>query len=117
MPSRFDSHWHSLSFAAMILREIMDNPLKNETASSRLKQIGLMSVLYYMHLANKKLTIANIIEETGLTRGGIWEAVDFLIQRKLLTETQIKNSLGRGRARQFDIPQTIFDKLRHFENT
>ncbi|MEK1851479.1 MAG: MarR family transcriptional regulator [Phyllobacterium sp.] len=115
MPSPFDSHWHSLSFAAMILREIMDNPLENETASSRLKQIGLMSVLYYMHLGNKQLTLANITEETGLTRGGVYETVEFLIKRNLLNETEIKNSMGRGRARQFTIPTAIFERIRHFE--
>ena len=115
MPTRFDGEWHSLSFAALVLREIMDHSLDEETASSRLKQVGLMSVLYYMHIGNIPLTVANITEQTGLTRGGVEEAVGFLIKRQLLSETKTTNSMGRGRARLFHLPQSLFDRLRHFQ--
>ncbi|OYY32553.1 MAG: MarR family transcriptional regulator, partial [Rhodospirillales bacterium 35-66-84] len=56
MPRALDAEWHSLSFSALILRLILDNPLDDETPQSRLKQIGMMSVLYYMHQGNQRLT-------------------------------------------------------------
>ncbi|WP_320409377.1 MULTISPECIES: MarR family transcriptional regulator [unclassified Aureimonas] len=94
----------------------MNKPLDDETASSRLKQVGMMTVLYDMHIGNKPLTVANITETTGLTRGGVDEAVAFLVLRGLLVETKTTNSMGRGRARLFHIPESIFDRLRHFDN-
>lgn len=117
MPRALNAHWHSLSFAALILRQILDKPLDDETPQSRLKQIGMMSVLYYMHQGNQPLNLSNIMELTGLTRGGVAETVDQLIKRNILTETFVKNSMGRGRARQFEISPEIFEKLRAFHVT
>ncbi|MGK6315612.1 MarR family transcriptional regulator [Neorhizobium sp. DT-125] len=93
----------------------MDNPLDGETAQSRLKQVGMMSVLYYMYIGRRPLTLSNIVEETGLTRGGINESVDQLIKRNILIEKKIRNSMGRGRARLFEISPHIFEKLEAFE--
>ena len=115
MPRALDAQWHSLAFAAFILREILDHPLQDETPQSRLKQIGMMSVLYYMHIGNQKLTLSNIIEITKLTRGGVTETVDQLVKRNILTETLVKNSMGRGRARQFEIAPEIFEKIDAFQ--
>lgn len=115
MASSSDGSWRTLSFTAIVLREIMDNPMPGETASARLKQVGLMTVLYYMHVANRPLSLASITEETGLTRGGIYETIEFLLRRKLLEETETKNALGRGKARRFFIPEVIFERIRLFE--
>ncbi|MEP9356827.1 MarR family transcriptional regulator [Xanthobacter sp. KR7-65] len=112
MPTPLDTQWHSLAFAALILRQILDNPIENETPQSRLKQIGMMSVLYYMHQGNQRLTLSNIMELTALTRGGVSETVDQLVARKLLTETLTTNAMGRGRAREFRIAPSIFENLR-----
>jgi len=112
MPRALDAEWHNLSFSALILRLILDNPLNDETAQSRLKQIGMMSVLYYMHQGNKRLTLTNIVELTSLTRGGVTETIDQLVSRKILTETMVKNSMGRGQAREFKIAPEIFKRLR-----
>lgn len=111
MPSPLASQWKNLAFSALILRLIMDHPRDGETAQSRLKQIGMMSVLYHMHLGQVPLTLTNIIEETGLTRTGVAETVDQLIQRKILNETLEKNILGRGTARRFRIAPVLFDRL------
>jgi hypothetical protein len=110
-----DSNWRALSFTAFVMREIMDNPLEDETASARLKQVGLMSVLYCMHVGNQPLTLAAITAETGLTRGGIYETVAYLLKRRLLDETEVRNALGRGKARRFSIPESIFERIRQFE--
>ena len=117
MTSAVDSSWRGLSFNAVVLREIMDTPLPGETASARLKQVGLMTVLYYMHTGNRPLTLTSITEETGLTRGGVYEAVDYLLKRKLLHETKVRNALGRGKARRFMIAEAIFERIRQFERS
>jgi hypothetical protein len=118
MDSRaLDSSWRALSFTAFVMREIMDNPLEDETASARLKQVGLMSVLYCMHVGNQQLTLAAITAETGLTRGGVYETIAYLLKRSLLDETEVKNALGRGKARRFSIPERIFERIRQFERS
>lgn len=115
MPSPLASQWKNLAFSALVLRLIMDNPRDGETAQSRLKQVGMMAILYHMHLGQVPLTLTNIIEETGLTRSGVAETVDQLIQRKILTETLEKNMLGRGIARRFHIDPTLFERLKSNE--
>lgn len=94
----------------------MDTQFEGETASSRLKQVGLMTILYEMHNGRVPLTTANITEYTGLTRGGFDDAVELLIKRGLLEETVSLNAIGRGRSRMFHIPESIFDRLKHFES-
>jgi DNA-binding MarR family transcriptional regulator len=111
MPSLVASQWKNLAFSALILRLIMDNPRAGETAQSRLKQVGMMSILYHMHIGQVSLTLTNIIEETGLTRTGVAETIDQLVQRNILIETLEKNVLGRGTARRFHISSTLFDQL------
>ncbi|AWI61224.1 MarR family transcriptional regulator [Sinorhizobium fredii] len=115
MTRALNLQWHSLAFSAFIFHEIVDNPLQDETPQSRLKQIGMMSVLYIMHQGHQQLTLSNIVEITGLTRTGVTETIDPLVRRGLLTEKFVKNSMGRGKARQFDIAPQILEKLRSFQ--
>lgn len=115
MTRALDVQWHSLAFSGFIFREIFDHPLEDETPQSRLKQIGMMSVLYIMHQGHQRLTLSNIIENTGLTRTGVTETIDPLVRRGLLTERFVKNSMGRGKARQFEIASEILEKLRSLE--
>ena len=106
---------HNVAFSAFILHEILENPLPDETPQSRLKQIGLMSVLYMMHQAHQPITLSNIIEITELTRGGVKESIDPLVERGVLTETLGKNVMGRGTARQFKISDDILNRLNAFD--
>ena len=115
MTRALNQQWHSLAFSAFIFHEIVDNPIEDETPQSRLKQIGMMSVLYIMHQGHQQLTLSNIVEITGLTRTGVTETIDPLVRRGLLTEKFVKNSMGRGKARQFDIAPQILEKLRSFQ--
>ncbi|ACP22476.1 conserved hypothetical protein (plasmid) [Sinorhizobium fredii NGR234] len=115
MTRALNLQWHSLAFSAFIFHEIVDNPQEDETPQSRLKQIGMMSVLYIMHQGHQQLTLSNIVELTGLTRTGVTETIDPLVRRGLLTEKFVKNSMGRGKARQFDIAPQILEKLRSFQ--
>jgi DNA-binding MarR family transcriptional regulator len=111
MASRIAAQWENIAFSAMILRSIMDNPMDEETAQSRLKQIGMMSILYHMHIGQVPITLTNIMGETGLTRSGVAETVDQLVQRQILMETIERNTLGRGTARRFHIAPKLFDGL------
>ncbi|MDR9781065.1 MarR family transcriptional regulator [Rhizobium redzepovicii] len=114
MASAIKTQWHNLAFSGLILHEILDHPLEDETPQARLKQIGMMTILYTMTQANQKLTLSNIIEITELTRTGVKETVDLLVKRGMLLETMGKNSMGRGTARQFEISQELLNKLSSF---
>ena len=47
-----------------------------------------------------------------MTRGGVIETIDLLVQRGILTETMGKNSMGRGTARQFEFARSVFEHIR-----
>ncbi len=112
MPTSFDARWQSITFSSLAMSEIMDNPVEGETPQARLKQLGMLSLLYTLHLANIPLTLTNITEKTGLTRGGAAEPIDQLVARGLLREGWAKNALGRGKAREFEISDTLFARLK-----
>jgi DNA-binding IclR family transcriptional regulator len=67
-----------------------------------------------MSQAHQQLTLSNIIEVTELTRSGVKETVDLLVRRGMLKETMVKNSMGRGTARQFEISEELLKKLSSF---
>jgi hypothetical protein len=112
MPTSFDARWQSITFSSLAMSEIMDNPVEGETPQARLKQLGMLSLLYTLHLANIPLTLTNITEKTGLTRGGAAEPIDQLLARGLLREGWAKNALGRGKAREFEISDSLFARLK-----
>ncbi len=112
MTSALNAHWQSQLFSAYALQEVFDKPAEGETPQSRLKQVGMMTVLYMMHQNHEKLTLSNISQITGLTRNAVAESIDPLIERGILTETIVKNSMGRGTARQFEFCPDVFDRLR-----
>lgn len=115
MTRALDVQWHNIAFSAFIFHEVLDNPLEDETPQSRLKQVGMMSILYIMHQGHQPLTLSNIVEITGLTRTGVTETVDPLVRRGLLTERFVKNSMGRGKARQFEIAPMVLEKIRSLQ--
>lgn len=114
MTRALKTQWHNLAFSGLILHEILDHRLEDETPQARLKQIGMMTILYTMSQAHQQLTLSNIIEVTELTRSGVKETVDLLVRRGMLKETMVKNSMGRGTARQFEISEELLKKLSSF---
>ncbi|MGO6816569.1 MarR family transcriptional regulator [Rhizobium brockwellii] len=115
MTRALKTQWHNLAFSGLILHEILDHPLNDdETPQARLKQVGMMTILYSMNQAHQKLTLSSIMEITALTRSGVKETVDLLVKRGMLDETIVKNSMGRGTARQFEISQALLVKLSSF---
>lgn len=111
MTSALNAHWQNQLFSAYALQEILEKPIEGETPQSRLKQVGMMTVLYMMHQGHEKLTLTNIVRITGLTRNAVTESVDPLVARGILQETLVKNSMGRGTARQFEFRPEVFDRL------
>ena len=112
MASKLSDRWQTQALSVFAVREILDKPLEDESAQSRIKQIGMINILYMMHQAHEKLTLSNIIQFTGMTRGGVIETIDFLVKRGVLTETLGKNSMGRGTARQFEFATQVFEAVR-----
>ncbi|OYR21882.1 transcriptional regulator domain protein [Brucella pseudogrignonensis] len=47
-----------------------------------------------------------------MTRGGILEAMDQIVQPGILTETLRKDSMGRGTATQFEFARNVFEQIR-----
>lgn len=112
MASKLSDRWQNQALSAFAVREILEKPLEGETAQSRIKQIGLLNILYMMHLADVQLTLSNVIKFTGMTRNGVIETMDLLVERGVLIETLGKNSMGRGTARQFELSPAVFSLLR-----
>ena len=108
MASKLSDRWQTQALSAFAEREILEKPIEGETAQSRIKQIGVLNILYMMHLAGEALTLSNIIKFTGMTRSGVLETMDLLVERGVLVETLGKNSMGRGTARQFALSPTVF---------
>lgn len=117
MARAMKTQWHSLAFSGLILHEILDHPLEDETPQARLKQVGMMTIIYSMNQAHQKLTLSSIMEVTALTRTGVKETVDLLVKRGMLNETIVKNSMGRGTARQFEISEGLLKKLSSFNES
>jgi len=112
MASKLSGRWQTQALSVFAVREILDKPLEDESAQSRIKQIGMINILYMMHQAHERLTLSKIIQFTGMTRGGVIETIDFLVKRGVLTETLGKNSMGRGTARQFEFAAQVFEAMR-----
>lgn len=105
-----------LALLTMVTRQIMANPLEDEMPAGRLKQIALMTVIVVekLHTATSPITLAQLVEMTGLTRTGTIQSVDPLVQRGLLVESMGRNSMGRGTARQFEISSAVLRNLAVF---
>jgi len=112
MASNLSERWQSQALSVFAVREILEKPIEGESAQSRIKQIGMVNILYLMHQSHEKLTLSNIIAITGMTRGGVIETMDLLVQRGILLETLGRNSMGRGTARQFQFAPGVFESLR-----
>lgn len=83
--------------------QIFSVRLEGETPSSRLKQYGIAVLALNLHTQGKSITLTQLTEITGLTRGAIEDAIDPLVTRGVLAEAWVKNSMGRGKAREFYI--------------
>jgi hypothetical protein len=111
MPRQLESRWHNTVFATLTTHEIMSKHLPDETPNSRLRQLGMMNLLYSLQKTDTALTITSVTQVTGMTRKAAQEAIDPLVARGLLKESWGRTSIGRGKARQYEIAPEIFEKL------
>lgn len=105
-----------LALLTMVTKQIMENPLEEETPAGRLKQVALTTVIVVekLHTTISPITLAQLVDITGLTRSGVVESVEPLVQRGLLIETMGRNSMGRGTARQFELAPALLRNLAVF---
>jgi len=94
----------------------MANALEDETPAARLKQVALMTVIIVerLHLTASPITLAQLVEMTGLARNVAVQAIDAIVQRGILVESWGKNSMGRGTARQFQIAPAVLQHIASF---
>lgn len=102
-----------LALLTMVTRQIMANPLEDETAAARLKQIALMTVIVVekLHATVSPITLTQLVDTTGLARNVAAQTVDLLVARGLLVEEMGNNSMGRGMARQFQIAPAVLEAV------
>jgi hypothetical protein len=97
---------HSV-LSAVTTYHVFGQILDGESPGSRLRQYGLMAIILELHAQRIPITITSLAEVTGLSRPSLEELLNPLVKRGLLTETWVKNALGRGKARQFAIAQVV----------
>ncbi|CUX53834.1 MarR family transcriptional regulator [Rhizobium oryzihabitans] len=107
----FDSPFVGFSFAATVLKEVLDCPIEGETASARMKQIGFLCLVYQLQIIGTDTTFTNIMAITGLQRTSIAEFVAPLVARKLLVMHHVRNTIGRGKATKVEIPQEFLTRV------
>lgn len=99
------------SFFAAVSKNILSNPLPEETASSRMKQIAFMAMIYQLKISGREPTIRLVMEVTGLPRTSMTKFMEPLLQRGLLEQRPILNISGKGRAFVLDIPDFFINGL------
>ncbi len=99
MPSPYaaDAPLKTLVFVAKLMDYIVEDEREGETASHRLKQAGLMSYIYMMHLNGEKITVSKLTDRLNAPRQVIVELFKSLEERGLLTHATETHDGGRGR--------------------
>jgi DNA-binding MarR family transcriptional regulator len=107
MASPPNTDFATITFGAAVLKIILDNPLPNETASHRVKQLGIMSIIYYMQSMGLETTGPALVAKTGVSRATLSLIVAPLIKRNLLKEEMKLNSIGEGRVAVYSIHEHL----------
>ncbi|MFD1488695.1 MarR family transcriptional regulator [Ancylobacter vacuolatus] len=99
MPSPYaaDTPLKTLIFVAKLMDCIVEDEREGETASHRLKQAGIMSYIYMMHLNGEKITVSKLKDRLNAPRQVIVELFKSLEDRGLLTHSTETHDGGRGR--------------------
>ena len=99
-------------FAAVTLKMIIDNPIAAETPSGRMKQIGLITILYHMLSNRIELTANNVVQWSGVTLAALRQIIDPLIARGLVHEDRARpNSKGGGFVLTYRISDRLLDQI------
>lgn len=117
MSREFDFPHADTSFFAAVAKRILSNPLPDETASSRMKQIAFMGVLYQIKVSGCEPTINLIMDVTGLPRASMTKFMEPLLLRQMIRERTTLNVVGKGRAYILDIHEDFLSTLNPFTRT
>lgn len=60
----------------------------------------------------KPITLTSLVEASGLARSAVSDIMDKLVERGCLIESMGRNAWGRGKARQFRVHASVFDRIR-----
>lgn len=99
MPSPNDrgSPLETLIFMAKIVNSILNNKRPSETGSQRMKQIGVMNIIYTMSKNGDVVTVTKLCERLDTPRQVVVDVLKALVERGLLSfKTEVHES-GRGR--------------------
>lgn len=93
------------------LDDIVKTSLPNETPASKLRQLGMLVYIIELLGQHKPITLTSLVNASGLTRSAVGDVMDKLVDRGCLVESMGKNAWGRGKARQFRLHNSIFDRM------
>ncbi len=68
----------------LMLHQIMTRPLDKETPGSRLRQFAMITIMLDLCRSGKAITVSNIIDVTGMTRGAVDDTLSPLEERGLI---------------------------------
>lgn len=111
MKPTFDFPMAGVSFTAAIAKKLLSERNSSENATSRLKQIAFITIVFQMQTARCETTYAKIMEVTGLPRASMTHFAAPLLERGFLQERRILNSIGKGHSNELFIPQNLIDEL------
>ena len=82
----------------MFVERIISEIFPDETAASRLQQVGLFTLIYMLQGDKEPVTARRLSRMTGLSDGQVLTHLRKLIKIELVERIQILNKQGRGRA-------------------
>lgn len=97
IPQTADTRYLSRTFMMRLISHIMEERRPGETASRRLKQAGLMSCIYTMHLKGEAVTVTKLCDRIKAPRNVVVEIVKALESRGFLKYRANLHDGGRGR--------------------
>ena len=87
----------SIGYMSKSIDYIIEDRQPGETASHRLKQIGLMSCMHIMHLNGEAITVTKLCNRISAPREDVVKIIKALEKRGFLTYEPHLHNGGRGR--------------------
>lgn len=98
-------------FAQASLKLILDNHLPGETSQSRIKQIGMLSIMHYLQHLGLDVTAETLVKRSGVARGSLDQVMKPLIDRGLVREELRPNKIRRGKELVYHFDKALFDAI------
>jgi len=112
MPSPIDAaELASATFTAGVMRQIFQSAVPGETGADRLRQVGLMILIYNLQLRGIEATTSEIEQVSGADRRAIYDMTKALEAKGLLKRSSVTNRHNKGRVFKYVIPDGLMDPL------